>query len=136
MSFLDISEGSRHLHPDPLYLIEGHLVAAAVIKLRRPRAGGLLQGATVLEIGDDAGRPEAVVAERDVVAGGGDKHGKGNPASWRGQKAPRSCVERAALGKRRNIPRTVHHPDNHHGVGKRCVIDGVRVVEGHAQTGR
>ncbi len=45
----------------------------------------------------------------------------------------RSCVEPSALGKRRDILCPMQHPDNHHGIRKRHVIDGVRIVEGHAQ---
>jgi len=57
------------LNHDPLDLIEAELVAPAIIKLGGARRGvvrhrrGLLERAAVLEIGGDAGCPEAVVAE-------------------------------------------------------------------------
>ena len=53
----------------PFDLIEAHLVAPPVVKLRRPGAGmgglrcGLLQRPAVLKIGRDTGRPETVVAD-------------------------------------------------------------------------
>jgi hypothetical protein len=55
-------------NPDLLHLVEGHVVAAAVVELRRAGAGvvchdsGFFQAAAVLQIGGDAGRPEAVVS--------------------------------------------------------------------------
>ena len=64
-------------NPDLLHLIKRHFVAAAVVKLRRAGAGvvrhdgGFLQAAAVLEIGGDAGRPEAVVSGLGRDPGGG-----------------------------------------------------------------
>src|SRR5271169_2715288 len=65
------------LDHNPLDLIEAELVAPAIVELRRARRGvvrhrrGLFQRAAVLEIGRDAGRPEAVVAEFGCDAGTG-----------------------------------------------------------------
>lgn len=53
----------------PLHLVEAHLVAAAVVKLRRARRGmvrhgsGLFERPAVLQIGGDAGRAEAVIPD-------------------------------------------------------------------------
>jgi len=69
---------------DPLDLIEANLVAPAIIKPRRTRRrmvrhrGGLFEGAAVLEIGGDPGRPEAVIAEL-----GCDPGRRGAPADHR-----------------------------------------------------
>jgi hypothetical protein len=60
----------------PLHLVEAHLVAAAVVKLRRARRGvvrhgsGLFERPAVLQIGGDAGRAEAVIPDFRRNTGG------------------------------------------------------------------
>src|ERR1700730_16428662 len=60
----------------PLNLVEAHFVAAAVVKLRRARRGmvrhgsGLFERPAILEIGSNAGRAEAVIADFRGDAGG------------------------------------------------------------------
>jgi hypothetical protein len=64
---------------NPLDLIEDHLVAPAIVELRRARRGvvrhrgGLFECAAVLEIGGDPGCAKAVVPELrlDPAIGGG-----------------------------------------------------------------
>src|SRR5271155_2560595 len=75
-------EGDRASHDrwsnhNSLDLIEAHLVAPAIVELRRARRGmvphrsGLPERAAILEIGGDPGRPEAVISEpgRDACRG-------------------------------------------------------------------
>src|ERR1700730_17331588 len=64
-----LTGGKALLDADPLDLIEAPRVAAAIVELRRAGRGmvrhrrSLFEGAAVLEIGGDPGRPEAVIAE-------------------------------------------------------------------------
>ena len=63
------------LDHNSLDLIETHLIAPAIVELRRARRGvirhrgGLFERPAVLEIGGDARRPEVVVAELGCDAG-------------------------------------------------------------------
>jgi hypothetical protein len=40
----------------------------------------------------------------------------------------RSC-ETATLGQGRDISRAVEDPDDHHRIGKRHIVDGIRMME-------
>jgi hypothetical protein len=71
---------TARLHPldrNPLHLVEGHLAAPAIVELGGAgrgvvcHHGGGLQRAAVFQIGGDAGRPEGVIADLRLDAGGG-----------------------------------------------------------------
>src|ERR1700724_1437908 len=71
------SKSSSRSNEYPLHLVEAHLVAPAIVKLRRARRGvvrhgsGLFERPAVLQIGGDAGRAEAVIADfRGDTSGG------------------------------------------------------------------
>src|SRR3954453_13516294 len=72
---------SRTSQPDPLDLVEGDGLAAAVVELGGAGAGvgghllGVLEQAAVLEVGGDAARPPGVAADP-----GGDAGGSGTAA--------------------------------------------------------
>jgi hypothetical protein len=58
-------------NPNFLHFIKRHLVAAAVVELRRARAGVVRHGGGLFQISSDAGRPEAVVSGLGRDPGGG-----------------------------------------------------------------
>ena len=75
----EVRGGRRRRKPNsnrhPLDLVERHLVAAAIVELRRARRGvvrhrgGLFERAAVLKIGRDPGRAKRVVADLRLDAG-------------------------------------------------------------------
>jgi hypothetical protein len=74
---------TAHSNRNPLHLVEVHLVASAIVELRGAgrgvvrHRGGVFERAAVFQIRRDAGRPEGVIADLGVDAGGG-----GAPASF------------------------------------------------------
>jgi hypothetical protein len=67
--------GNEHLNPDPLDLVERHVICPAVVKLGGARAFvrchrlGLFKGTATLEVGRDPGRPECVAPELTLKTG-------------------------------------------------------------------
>jgi hypothetical protein len=75
---------------NPLHLVEAHVVAPAIVKLRGAgrgvvrHRGGVFERATVFQIGRDAGRPEGVIADPGVDAGAGGRAGGSSRGRWPG----------------------------------------------------